>query len=61
MKRLSVPLTDKQHHAIKIRATVKGLPMTRIVRLFLAAWLRGELEVPPSGPLGGEERRADNK
>ncbi len=54
VKRLSVPLTDKQHQAIKVRAAETGLPLTQIVRRLLFAWLRGELEVP-------EGRRADRK
>jgi hypothetical protein len=40
MPRLSVPLTDEQHEAIKARAFQQRLPQAEIARVLLLAWLQ---------------------
>jgi hypothetical protein len=42
MPRLSVPLTDEQHKAIKVKSAQAGLPQAEVARRLLLAWLDGE-------------------
>lgn len=42
MPRLSVPLTDEQHKAIKVKAAQADLPQAEVARRLLLAWERGE-------------------
>ena len=42
MPRLSVPLTQEQHKAIKVKAAQVGLPQAEVARRLLLAWERGE-------------------
>lgn len=42
MPRLSVPLTQEQHMAIKVKAAQVGLPQAEIARRLLLAWEREE-------------------
>ena len=44
MPRLSVPLTDEQHTAIKIKAAQAGLPQAEVARRLLLAWLYDDIE-----------------
>jgi len=46
MPRLSVPLTDEQHKAIRARAEAQGVPMAEIARRLLFLWLMDDLELP---------------
>ncbi|NIM52236.1 MAG: hypothetical protein GTO22_23830 [Gemmatimonadales bacterium] len=46
MPRLSVPLTDQQHTAIKVKAAQVGLAQAEVARRLLLAWLAGELDLP---------------
>jgi hypothetical protein len=46
MPRLSVPLTDQQHRAIKTRAAGLGVPLAEIARRLLFLWLIDDLELP---------------
>ena len=46
MPRLSVPLTDDQHHAIRARADALGVPLAEIARRLLFLWLVEDLELP---------------
>ena len=57
MPRLSVPLTDEQHTAIKIKAAQAGLPQAEVARRLLLAWLRGDVEL--SDKPGEWDYRAD--
>lgn len=43
MPRLSVPLTDEQHTAIKVKAARVGLTQAEIARRLLFAWLAGDV------------------
>jgi len=49
MPRLSVPLTDEQHRAIKVRAAQAGVAQAEIARRLLLAWVAGKLNLPPEG------------
>jgi hypothetical protein len=42
MPRLSVPLTDEQHTAIKVKAAQVGLAQAEVARRLLLAWERGD-------------------
>jgi hypothetical protein len=44
--RLSVPLTDEQHRAIRTRADALGVPLAEITRRLLLLWLIDDLELP---------------
>jgi len=44
MPRLSVPLTDEQHTAIKVKAAQVGLTQAEVARRLLFAWL-GKIEL----------------
>lgn len=46
MPRLSVPLTNEQHKAIRAKAAGLGVPQAEVARRFLLAWARGELDMP---------------
>lgn len=51
MPRLSVPLTDDQHAAIRRKAGALGVPQAEVARRLLLAWARGEVEMPIPEPL----------
>lgn len=44
--RLSVPLTDEQHRAIRLKAAGLGVPQAEVARRFLLAWTLGLLDMP---------------
>ena len=46
MPRLSVPLTEEQHRAIKTRAAALGVPQAEIARRLLLLWLTDDLDLP---------------
>jgi len=46
MPRLSVPLTDEQHRAIRRKAASLGVPQAEVARRFLLAWALGLLDMP---------------
>jgi len=46
MPKLSVPLTDEQHKAIKTRAAGLGVPLAEVTRRLLFLWLIDDLELP---------------
>jgi len=46
MPRLSVPLTEEQHRAIKIKAAQVNLSQAEIARRLLFAWLTGNITLP---------------
>jgi len=45
MPRLSVPLTEEQHRAIKIKAAQVDLSQAEIARRLLFAWLCGDVQL----------------
>ncbi len=51
MPRLSVPLTDDQHAAIRRKAGALGVPQAEVARRLLLAWVRGEMEMPTIGDI----------
>jgi hypothetical protein len=53
MPRLSVPLTEDQHAAIRRKASALGVPQAEVARRLLLAWVRGEMDMPV-GELRGE-------
>lgn len=44
--RLSVPLSDQQHKAVKAKALSLGIPQAEIARRLLLLWLVDDLELP---------------
>lgn len=44
MPRLSVPLTEDQHRALRLKCADLGVAQAEVARRLLAAWVRGELE-----------------
>ena len=46
MPRLSVPLTDDQHAAIRRKAGALGVPQAEVARRLLLAWANNELAMP---------------
>ena len=53
---MSVPLTDEQHRAIRMKAAGLGVPQAEVARRFLLAWVRGEMEMPQP-----KARKEDNE
>jgi hypothetical protein len=51
MPRLSIPLTEDQHAAIRRKAGALGVPQAEVARRLLLAWVRGELEMPTIGDI----------
>jgi hypothetical protein len=43
MPRLSIPLTQEQHTAIKVKAAQVGLSQAEVARRLLFAWLAGDV------------------
>lgn len=58
MPRLSVPLTDEQHAAIRAKALQTGVPLAEVARRFLLAWVGGEMDMPMSIIESGTVREA---
>lgn len=50
MPRLSVPLTDEQHQAIKAKSDQTGVPQAEVARRFLLAWVQGLRLPEPAVP-----------
>jgi hypothetical protein len=46
MPRLSVPLTQAQHEAIKAKSEQTGVPQAEVARRLLLLWLVDDLELP---------------
>jgi hypothetical protein len=49
MPRLSVPLTEEQHIAIKVKAAHAGLTQAEVARRLLFFWLLGAVNLPHEG------------
>lgn len=46
MKRLSIPITEDFHQAVKTRAASDGVPLAEVIRRLLGWWLIGDVEIP---------------
>lgn len=45
-RKMMVRMTEELHRAVRVKAAELGRPVSEIVRVFLRAWVTGEIELP---------------
>jgi predicted DNA binding CopG/RHH family protein len=45
-KRITVSVSDSLHRAVKSKGAARGMTMSDVVRTFLEAWVKDEIELP---------------
>ena len=49
MPRLSVPFSESDHKAVRVRCAELGIPQAEVARRLLLAWLSGHIVLPEEG------------